>query len=210
MDEQSLELTQQGILQEERRFQLKNNRELRVARKNSGKEREYAVSLLALAQPGQRALRLNWKLLLAAILTLLVMFVLLQQQALHLVRLGDYALHVALVMSLLAMVFLLLCVRTFSYDYVFYSQHAHVPLVELMVAKPSRQAYRSFINRLESRIRELQDHMALPLDKQLAGELRTIRRLTEEGVLDAKYYPDVKDQLLKLIDQDYKKNKPIH
>lgn len=210
MNEQVLVLAQQGMQQEERRFQLKDNRELRIARKKSSQEKEYTVSLLALAQSGQHALHFNWKWLVAAIMSLLIMLALLRGQTLFQFQLESYTFYMVVVMSLLAMVFMLLCIRTFSFDYVFYSRYAHVPLVKFMVAKPSSPAYRKFIASLETRIEELQDYMALSVDKQIAGELRTIRRLTEEGVLEKSYYPHARDQLLKLIDQNYKKNNSQH
>ena len=205
MNEQVLVLSQQGMQQEERHFQLKNNRELRVTSRKARWHQEYTVSLLALAQTGQRVLHVGWKWLLLAVSCVVAMFVFLEVQQSFQFNIEPYVAHVMIVLTLLAMLFLLLCIKSISHSYVYYSQHANIPLIEVMVGKPTKQDYLDFISRLEHRIKELNEFMDLSIDKQAAGELRTVRRLTEEGVLDAKYYETAKAQLLKLIGQNYRK-----
>ncbi|MDH5178821.1 MAG: hypothetical protein OEZ39_08730 [Gammaproteobacteria bacterium] len=204
MGEALTSLTQHGLLHEERHFLLKPNGELRVACKDAHQEKEYCISLLALADSARRRLNFSRRLLLIAVTAMLTMLVLTREQVLPLLGLANYALPVVLVFSLLALVCLLLCVRSFSYDYVFYSMHADVPLVSLMVTRPSLATSRRFVRELEARIGAVQAEAALSLEKQLAGELRTIRRLTEEGVLDACYYPAAKEHLLRLNDPAYR------
>lgn len=204
MNEMVLMLTQLGMQQEERRFQLRNNRELKITSTKARQKKEYTVSLLALEKKGQHVFRVGWKWLLLAIASVVCMVVFLEAQKHLQLNIEAYVVHVMIVFSLLAMLFLLRLIKSISNNYIYYSQYSHIPLVEVMVGKPNKEEFQSFITRLENRIKELNEFMELSLDKQAAGELKTVRRLTEEGVLDSKYYESAKKRLLRLIDQNYK------
>lgn len=80
------------------------------------------------------------------------------------------------------------------------SQNAGVPIIELIVNKPSKEQFLSFIDYVEHRIKEYRLHMNIAEDKQLIGEMKMLRRLSDTGVISKKSYESAKSKLFSGFD----------
>ena len=75
-----------------------------------------------------------------------------------------------------------------------------MPIVILCVGKPSKKSFSSFIEKIEKRIKKFREHMALDTEKQLTGEMKMLRRLSEDGVISTRAYEDAKAKLFSGFD----------
>lgn len=203
-DKTNLVLNQTANAREQRGFELKAGRELHVVHTRQNKTRNYAFSLLAVHEPGKHIYQFKKRWLILALGMLVVMLLFPQIQGYLPAGVGQYALSILLVLFFGALLFFMLLVHSFSRRYVFYSVHTRLPLVEFWVNNPSRKEFQHFISALESGIRQHRDEMNITYDKQLAGELRTLRRVTEAGMLSESVYLAAKAKLLLMSDMNYR------
>ena len=200
----NLVLDQKITPHEQCHFELKAGRELHVVHTRQDKTTKYAFSILAMHAQGKRIYQFKKRWLLLALGTLLVM-PLFPQILLHLpAGIEHYSLSILLVLFFTAMLFFMLLVRSFKNRYVFYSAHTRLPLVEFWVNNPTRKEFQQFIAALEDGIRLHRQEMNIAYDKQLAGELRTLRRVTEAGILSESVYLAAKAKLLIMSDVNYR------
>lgn len=82
--------------------------------------------------------------------------------------------------------------------YRFVSEFSRVPLVEVQVGRPDKESCEEFVAALEEAVIAARAGSGLSRDNQLAGELRMLRRLQNEGVVASAVYEDSKSALLAL------------
>ena len=84
-----------------------------------------------------------------------------------------------------------------SQKQVFHSRGANVPLIELAINNPSKKIFDDFVGKVEELIQSSREGLVISSNNQLAGEMKMLRRLSEDGVLSASVYKKAKDGLLK-------------
>ena len=198
-----MELYQQAKNGEQRHFQLKAGRELHITHSMSHKTHRYAFSVLALVDKGKRVYLYKKKWAFLGILSMLLLAGLPTLGQYSLVQVEKYYLYFFIGCFCLALLFLMLFIRTFRRRDVFTSIYTQLPLVEFWVNLPTRKEYQQFIEALEKTIKLHKDEMKVPFQKQLAGEIRTLRRVSEAGILTESVYQAAKAKLLLMSDENY-------
>lgn len=79
---------------------------------------------------------------------------------------------------------------------VFDSRYAAVPLVELLVNQPDPESYAAFVTALRANIETLVLDKGLSPADLRAGELRSLRKLLEQQIIDLPTYESAKQTLL--------------
>lgn len=192
-------LAQREFLSGERRFEIKDGRYLFVVINKLKKNTAYQLDLVALKPKSIIRINIAWSWLLAAAVIILISYTALEILPQYIdVNLENYAFPIRLGSASLAVIFLILFVVTSCRERVFVASNTNFPLVRLLIGKPNRKAYNTFLRHLENRIKALSEHLQLNNQQQLAGELRMIRRLSKIGVISEKEYKRFKSKLMKL------------
>ncbi len=190
-DESSITLNQRGAFSRLRQFALINGRQLRITLPAG---QGYSIDVLALAPAGRHRFTIPWPWL--ALLLLGVGASVLTIQFLN--DLSNRAVYFGMLATggLFAALGALMFFKGLVRWRVFVSRHAHVPLLSVLVNQPDRKSFRTFIAELEQAIASASAQADIPKDKQIAGETRMLRRLSEEGVLTPAVYEQAKTKLL--------------
>jgi hypothetical protein len=192
-------LTQQGLFSGERRFELQDGRYLFVDVKGLKRNKSYQLDLVALEPKSKYRFTINWPWLVAAAAVMLMLYFLLQLlPQLFEISLENYAFPLTLGLTSLAFLFLVVFVATSYLERVFVASNTNFPLVRLLIRKPDRKSYRSFLSLLETSIKSVSENIQLDNQQRLAGELRMMRRLTKHNILSEKQYEQIKSRLMKL------------
>ena len=199
-----MELHQQAKNGEQRHFELKAGRELHVTQSKNQKTSRYAFSILAMRDQGKKVYQFQKRWLVLGLIPIAIMAALPQLQPYLPVDFRPYGLHILSGLFFLSLLFFMLLVNTFKRRYVFYSIHTRLPLVEFWMNEPSRKEFHHFISTLEDTIKQHKSEMSIPYHRQLAGETRTLRRVTEAGVLSESVYQAAKAKLLIMSDVNYR------
>ena len=80
---------------------------------------------------------------------------------------------------------------------VFYTRHGHIPLLEIWVGQPNGKSFRKYVKLLKERIEEAQAKSGLDNEQQLTGEMKMLRRLADENVINKDLYEKAKASLFK-------------
>jgi hypothetical protein len=191
-------LRQKGSYGQTLEYQILDGKELRVATTYKNRQSVYLVSLLALQESGKAHFHFAWRWLIAAAIPagLLGIFVLLQ--AVAGLEAGIYAFPLTGGLSLLILAFLILFFTNTCRLREYLSRHAGVRLFQIRTGNPSHRECKAFIEVLEAYIQKCRDFWQLTMEQQLAGELRTLRRLAQEKVISRDDYEQAKTQLFSL------------
>lgn len=168
------------------------------------KTQRYAFSILAMQDHGKIVYQFKKRWFFAGLICLGLMLVMPQLDIMLNTNFSNYMIYLYLGLFFVALLFFLLLVNTFSRHYVFYSVHAKLPLLVFWINKPSKKEFQNFISTLEDKIRQHKSDMKIPYSKQLAGEIRTIRRVAEAGLLSQSVYQAAKAKLLIMSDVNYR------
>ncbi|GEM_PF-1830294 len=179
-----------------RLFELFDHRFLRVRRTDGQSPlRDYAMDVAILAPAGHplhsSEPRWLWAAGAAALALLATMAVLL----------GGLA-HPLLLLPLAGLLLALcvVCVTRFQRSrrhlLVFTSRYAAVPLVELLINQPEQASYTAFIAALGADIENRERSRELTPADLRAGELRSLRKLLEQQIIDPDTYTAAKQHLL--------------
>lgn len=174
---------------------LVKGRELRIEKAVNRKSTSYFIDVVALKDESQRKIVLGWKWGVAGLVFVLISLIFpLLLPSLFTETLIKYFVYLA-GMALGAGCFYMAWKAT-TVKQIFYSRNADVPLVELIASKPSKEEFKDFVAKIEESILDVQKKLNLSHKKQLAGEMKMLRRLSEEGVLSASDYKKAKAVLL--------------
>lgn len=197
MTEEVMEIVQDSGKGKTLSAALIKERELRVENALNRKTIKYSVDVVALNVESQRKMVLGWQWLVAGLVVLLITILgplvspLISSEALYSTLF--YVLGGAATIGCFFMAW-----KATSIKQIFYSRNANVPLIELLAGKPARKEFSAFIAKLEESIAAVQQKMDLSIKNQLAGEMRMLRRLSEEGVLSAVDYKKAQADLLSM------------
>lgn len=199
-------LRQQGSYGQQREFQIVNNRNIRIAigNKSKNKNKVFSVPILALAEKRKSRLHIAWAWFWVAISGVVAFPVYFQLKAL--LALQTHGMEFA-ILSVLAMVVIIgfaMLALNFSRKRVFTTVYSRVPLFDILIGKPDQRSYREFINTLEGYVQKTHREWNLKVHQQIAGEMRTLRRLANEGIIPQKVYEKAKDKLLAISNKTSK------
>jgi len=204
MAENELVLKQRNSLGVDIQIKLVDGRELQVANKGKKTNLVYSVDILSLQDKSKKIFFIAWKWLIFSISFLLFMLLLMKVLPAYLGDNKNLYLGVILLVGVLGGIF---CFFQFwkqtSKKQIFYSRNAHVPIIILSAGKPSKKKFSYFIERLEKRIKEFRTHMDVAEDKQLTGEVKMLRRLSDEGVITNHDYEKAKAKLFSGFDSNF-------
>jgi len=206
MAENELVLKQRNAPGFELQIKLVDGRELQILNRGKKTEQRYSIDILSLQDKSKKSLTIAWKWLAASIAFFLTMLLLLIVLPDYLSANKNIYLGIVLLVGTVASI---VCLLKFwkhtARTQIFYSRNAHVPLIILSVGKPCKKSFASFIAAIENRIKKFRSHMAVDGDKQLTGEIKMLRRLSDEGVISKNEYEKAKSKLLGGFDSNFVK-----
>ena len=178
------------------KIQLLNGRELHVEKKTKPHRTKYIIDLLALEDTSKQKTILGWKWFVAGLASILSMVLcltflpVLNESMINLA--ATYIAGLGVGASCFYMAY-----KGTSRKQIFFSRKANVPLIELATNNPSKKEFSAFINKLEECIGSSREGLRISIKNQLAGEMKMLRRLSEEGVVSESVYKKAKAGLLK-------------
>ena len=197
MAENELVLNQKDILGFNLQVKLIDGRQLQVLSKGKKSEQNYSIDILSLKDTSKKIYSVAWKWLLASISFILVMLLCLKILPGYLGENKNLYMAIVLLTGIAggAICFIKFWKYT-SIKQIFYSRNADVPIITLSAGKPSKKIFLSFIDAIEKRIIQFRKHMDIDEEKQMTGEIKMLRRLSENGVVSKKAYEKAKVKLL--------------
>lgn len=193
-EEFTQESTIKGI---KRSFVIFNDKQLLQSLKSfRNKEgKPYRINLRYVSPEPVRDRRYAWRLLAATGICLTLMVLL--ACVWHFTRFNSYYLLVAASLFAAASMIALLLFFHNSHDtFIYTSLAAGVPLIELDNRKPSLREFDAFLHKLEQYIRKAHE-CGVSRQQLLAGELRDIRRLKDDGMLSEETYEHARTQIFR-------------
>ena len=201
MVENELILNQRGSLGFDTQIKLISGRELQVVSKRKKAEQRYSIDILSLQEKSKVVTLIAWKWLFSCATFFVFMLLMLKFLPSYLSENKNLYLGVILLVGILGCILSIIKFwKNTSRKVTFYSKNAHVPILKLDLGKPSKEVFSTFISALEKRIHQFQSHMELPDDKQLIGEMKMLRRLSDDSVISKKDYEMAKAKLFSGFD----------
>ena len=201
MAESEIVFKQRNSLGFDVQVKLVDGRELQWARNGKKKKESFSVDILSLQDKSKKTFSIAWKWLISCVGFFLVMLALLKFLPAYLGENKNLYLGIILLVGLVGTIYSLIkFLKNTSKKQIFYSRNAHVPIVILCANKPSKKTFSSFINSIENRITKFRNHMDIDNEKQLTGEMKMLRRLSDDGVISKKDYEKAKEKLFSGFD----------
>lgn len=199
-NEGRIHLEQTGLFGSYRTFELGSADKLQISSGDRLRHRDVTISVMALSPESRRRYEIAWPWLIAT------------AAGIGFALLGAFAasLSSGLTQSLLwlsaglsgaaAVVCLAVLAARSRAERVYATRHAGIPLVAMWANQPTRDEVNRFGEVLEARIERLSEKRNLDVSAQLAGEMRMLRRLHQEGHLSRDDYEGAKQTLLSRSD----------
>lgn len=197
MAENELVLKQRDALGFDVQVKLIDGRQLQILSKGKKSELNYSVDILSLQDKSKKIFSIAWKWLVGSIIFFLLMLLLLKVLPDYLAENKNIYLGITLLIGMIGGFFCIIKFWKFtSIKQVFYSRNSYVPIITLSAGKPSKMIFLSFIDSVEKRIKQFRSHMDITEEKQLTGEMKMLRRLSDNGVVSKQLYEKAKAKLL--------------
>ncbi len=204
MAENELVLKQRNTSGFDFQIKLVDGRELQILNKGKKINQSYSVDILSLQDKSKKRLAIAWKWLMASIGFFLLMLVLLKVVPGYLSSNKNvYLASILFAGTIGSIVCFILFWKQTSSKQIFYSRNAHVPIIILNAGKPHKKSFALFINTIEKRIKKFRSHMDVAEDKQLTGEMKMLRRLSDDGIISKKIYEKAKAKLFSGFDSNF-------
>jgi hypothetical protein len=204
MAENEIILKQRNAFGFDIQIKLVDGRELQIVKKGKKIEQVYSIDILSLQDKSKKVICIAWRWLIAGVLSLLFMLILIKVLPGYLNENKNLYLSIVLLIGVIVGI---VCFIKFwkqsSKKQIFYSRNAKVPLIILSVGNPTKKTFSSFINLIEKRIKKFRSHMKVEEDKQLTGEMKMLRRLSDDGVISKKDYEKAKSKLFSGFDSNF-------
>lgn len=193
------ELNQKKSFAAERLFRFKDKNTLLVILKNLKNHKEYLIDIAALDPISRSHFVFAIKSLISLILFLNLSLIFYATPALDFLNstYQDWALSGVVIIALISFILFTIFTR---YERVFVSRESKVPLVYFYNGLPNKKEFKKFTQYIETESQQRFEKLALDTQKQRAGEMKTIRRVFDEGVITTSQYEKAKAKLLKLSD----------
>ncbi len=181
----------------ERRFEVLNDRYLKVRNKKLKQQQKYTFEL-AILDPKYSTIddrAIHW---LGAIgVTALAFVAFLAYLFTHFsTSLLLSALPFFIISGLLIAAFYILYLFQSDHRFVFHTQHARYPMVDIFHHGHFKKESEAFANSLSKLIEDAKERLGYNDEELQAGEVRTLRRLSKEQVIDTNIYEQAKQRIL--------------
>lgn len=204
MAEKELVLNQKDPLGFDVKVKLVDGRELQYFKKGKNINQSYSIDILSLQDKSKKVFVIAWKPLFTSFIIFSVTLLLLKFLPAYLAENKNMYLAAILVVGLIvSFIFLMKFWKNTTLMQIFYSRNARVPIIILRAGKPSKKYFSSFIASLEKRISQFRSHMEVDEDKQLTGEIKMLRRLSDDGIVSKKDYEKAKSKLFSGFDNNF-------
>ena len=191
-------LKQQGRFGDVREFLLVNKNELKIGHKSRIAVKTYMVHLLSLSEKSHTRLHFSKLWLTTALIFSVLVVSYYYNKDKFVENLGStFDLLIVLGLGISILICLIMLLLNISVRRVFVSKVAKVPLFEVLVNRPDKKSYKDFTSQLKATIDEARRFWKPRDEQQNAGELRMLRRLSEEGIINMKVYTQAKNKLFK-------------
>lgn len=193
------ELNQKKSFSAERLFNFKDKNTLLVILKNVKKHKEYLIDIAALDPKSHSHFVFAFKPLISFIffLNLSLIFHLTSVLDFLTPMQQEWALSSAIIFTLLSFILFIIFTR---HERVFVSRESKVPLVYFYNGLPNKKEFKHFMQYIAQQSQQRFEKLALNIQQQRAGEMKTIRRVFDEGIITLSQYENGKEKLLKLSD----------
>ncbi len=195
-----LELKQKKLFAGERQFRFKDKTTLNVISKTLKTHQEYLIDIVALDPKIRSHFIFAIKPLISFIIfaNLSLIFYLTPALDFFQASYQNWAIAAAIILTLISLITFMAFTR---YDRVFISRHTKVPLIRFYNGLPNKKEFKHFIEFIQLESQRRFEHLGLNLQQQRAGELKTIRRIQEQGGISINQYKRAKNKLLNLSDK---------
>lgn len=201
MEENELILKQRNSRGFITQIKLINGRELQVIRNTKKVKQSYSVDILSLQERSKLITIIAWNWLITCVGFVLLTLLMLKFLPPYLGDDKNFYLGMILVTGFLGSTLsFVMFLKNTSKQQIFFSKNANVPIIKLNKGKPTKEIFSTFINSIEQRITEFQAHMEVAEEKQLIGEMKMLRRLSDSGVVSKKSYELAKEKLFNGFD----------
>jgi len=197
-----LSLKQRNVHGVDVMVKLLDGRELHIS--NNTAKNDFSVDILSLTEKSEARFYIAWKWLMLSATIFIFSLLLLKILPHYLNDNQNLYLGMVILFGFLAVV--LSMIKFFlitSRQQVFYSRNAHVPILSLRKNQPSKKEFKKFIEQLENRIKKFRKHMNIDEEKQLTGEMKMLRRLSDDGVISKSDYEAAKNKLFSGFDGNF-------
>jgi len=193
-----LELQQFSKLQNlQRNVKVYNTNVVHVTDKLNKRSRSYMINLALLGDQPARIRKINWKLLLSAIVFGIAAFLIVHLKIKGVAWLSNqYAYAVILSLAAGSLLSVFLTIRSFKNIWVFYSARGRIPIIVLYHHLPDKAQFTKFIDGMVNSIAKAKQTLRIPPSQLVPLEVGEHRRLNDEGVISQKQYEVAKNRIL--------------
>lgn len=178
-------------------LEILNDRYARISTRRWHTKRDYAIELAVLDPEPQREVHIAYRWLAAIALSLIATFIFLDYILSHLTTLPlGVSLGGTLGLILLTGLFVLLFITQSSRRLLFFARYSQLPLVEIPLPWGSESRAKSFAAEITRHTVVRRNRLDRTDQEMCAGELRMLRRLHEEKVIDEGSYAKARNLLL--------------
>lgn len=178
---------------------LIDERALKVQRFSKRKTLSYMIDIISLDSNSKRVTTIAWGWLVSSVFFVSATMSISYFPALQTNLETNYLTGIIILMALCSIASLVLCWMLSLRKQVFYSRHGRIPLLEIWFNLPTRKSFRQYIKFLTGSIEQVQQKAGLSDEQQLTGEMKMLRRLADESVIDKTTYETAKAILLKMF-----------
>ncbi len=195
-----LELKQKKLFAGERQFRFKDKTTLNIISKTLKTHKEYLIDIVAIDPKLKSHFIFAKKPLISFIVFVNISLIFYLTPVLDAFPIAykNWGTAAAIILTLISLIIFMVYTR---HDKVFVSRHSKVPLVRFYNGLPNKKVFKQFIKVVQTEGQRRFEHLKLNLQQQRAGELKTIRRVLEQGGITAKQYDHAKNKLLNLSDK---------
>ncbi|MGD8783228.1 MAG: hypothetical protein PVG75_02265 [Thioalkalispiraceae bacterium] len=191
-------LQQQSRVEPPRELSIVDGKEIKVVIGVPPKQKSYAVQLLALADKSQLRLSIAWGWLWLFVIAVVALAAYGFSRSVFDLSLGTFEFSYVAGFTLAAILALVMFILKLTRKRIYVSRLARVKLFEILISNPNPRAYKMFINKIDESLREARKFWNLKQEHQIAGEMRMLRRLSEEGIIRQSEYERAKKYLFSL------------
>ncbi len=178
-------------------FEIKPGSHIRVEQSKSSKKTKFDIDLIALSPDSRIQVNLAWHWMVAMVVALVaIVIVLALSRFITDEAMVQYTQYSIATLVALFFIFLALFFIFSNRKRIFMTRHSKLPVIEILISNPNKNSYSTFIDGLENEIIITCENRQLNPSQQRAGELKTLRRLSEQGVISKNEYEQSKSILL--------------
>ncbi|VAX01368.1 hypothetical protein MNBD_GAMMA22-1929 [hydrothermal vent metagenome] len=190
-------LYQNKLFHGKNNFVIKPGSHISIEQLKSRGKTKFDIDLIALSPDSHTRINLAWHWMVAMMITLAVIVATLAaSQFITNNIILEYKKYFLLLVVMLFIIFTILFLVFSNRKRIFTTRHSKLPIVEILISNPNKSSYKSFIDGLENEIIISCQNRQLNQKQQRAGELKTLRRLSEQGFISKADYEQSKQILL--------------